>query len=210
MATEKPETICMLWLDIETTGLDPNTCHILEIATIVTDLNLEILEEGPSIVVAQPSEVLDGMNEWCRDTHTRTGLLKESASSVNSLFDAERITGEFLDKYRGEQRLPMCGNSIAFDRAFLEVHMPSLAGSFHYRNIDVSTVKMLARYWYPDLSFKKEGGGNIWTVEGETHHRAIDDIRASIAELKLYRKAFFAGTQSANLRASVTEPKHYY
>lgn len=203
--TTEPEDY-MVWLDLETTGLDPRTCKILEIATIVTNYNLETIEEGPNIIVHQPDDVLDNMNDWCLTQHTKTGLLEASRASDIVERDAEMQVYDFMARYQKARhqkapKPPMCGNTIGFDRAFLCEHMPLLEGAFHYRNVDVSTVKMLVRNWYPDLPLKDAEGRSAWAVghREDDRHRALRDIRTSISELKLYRKAVFVQPGSAKL-----------
>lgn len=171
----------LIWLDMEMTGLDPDTEHVLEIATLVTNAQLEILGEGPDIVVHQPDEILDNMGDWCRDHHGRSGLTEESRRSIVTLAEAEAQTLEFLQRHCEPGKSPLCGNSIGQDRRFIYRHMPALAQFLHYRNVDVSTVKELARRWYPQFT---------GIPKAETH-RALDDIRESLAELKHYRASVF-------------------
>ncbi len=163
------------------TGLDPVNDRILEIATIVTDSQLNILEEGPVIAVHQGDEVLDAMNEWCVNTHGATGLTDRVRASTISERQAEQITLDFLRKHVDQGISPMCGNSIGQDRRFLWRYMSELNDYFHYRNIDVSTLKELARRWKPELltQFSKKGT-----------HLALEDIRESIDELRFYRQHF--------------------
>ncbi len=171
----------LIWIDLEMTGLDPRTDRILEIACIVTDANLNVLAEGPVIAVHQPDSVLESMNEWCIDTHAKTGLTDRVRSSTISEADAELMVVDFLNQYSVIGASPMCGNTIGQDRRFLFNYMPQLHDFFHYRNIDVSTLKELARRWKPELltQFTKAGT-----------HRALDDIRESIDEMKFYREHF--------------------
>lgn len=171
----------LIWIDLEMTGLDPVNDRILEIATIVTDGQLNILEEGPVIAVHQSDEVLDIMNEWCVNTHGATGLTDRVRASTISESQAEQITLDFLRKHIDQGISPMCGNSIGQDRRFLWRYMPELNDYFHYRNIDVSTLKELARRWKPELltQFSKKGT-----------HLALEDIRESIDELRFYRQNF--------------------
>ncbi len=163
------------------TGLDPVNDRILEIATIVTDGQLNILEEGPVIAVHQGDEVLNAMNEWCVNTHGATGLTDRVRASTISEQQAEQNTLDFLRKHVDQGISPMCGNSIGQDRRFLWRYMPELNDYFHYRNIDVSTLKELARRWKPELltQFSKKGT-----------HLALEDIRESIDELRFYRQHF--------------------
>lgn len=169
----------LIWLDLEMTGLDPFRDQILEIATIITDGELRILAEGPVIAVHQPEGVLGGLDEWNRQHHGGSGLLDRVRASSHGLGDAESNTLAFLSRYVGAGKSPLCGNSICQDRRFLARLMPRLEGYFHYRNLDVSTVKILAQRWAPEVAeaFKKDGT-----------HQALEDIRESIAELRHYRE----------------------
>lgn len=172
----------LVWIDLEMTGLEPDVDRIIEIATIITDADLNILAEGPVIAVHQPDSVLAQMDEWCTNTHGSTGLTQRVKESQVSEADAERQTIEFISNYVDKGVSPLCGNSIGQDRRFLVKYMKSLEAFFHYRNLDVSTVKELARRWKPEVasSFKKKGV-----------HLALDDIRESIGELQHYREHFF-------------------
>lgn len=173
----------LIWIDLEMTGLDPLSDRIIEIATIVTDKNLNVLDEGPSVVVHQGDDMLDGMDEWCTTQHGKTGLTDRVRHSSISEDTAEAVTIAFLQKYVPEGKSPMCGNSICQDRRFLARWMPSLEMYFHYRNLDVSTLKELATRWSPQSleGFTKTG-----------NHLAMDDIRDSIDELKHYRKTMLS------------------
>ena len=168
----------LIWIDLEMTGLDCQTDQIIEIATIVTDEQLNILEEGPVFAIQTSPEHLSAMDEWNTKTHTESGLVRRCLHSHTSLRDAETKTLEFLKKHLEPNRSPMCGNSICQDRRFLARQMPELEAFFHYRNLDVSTLKELAVRWAPELvnAFKKEAS-----------HQALADIRESIEELKHYR-----------------------
>ena len=168
----------LLWLDLEMTGLSPQDDRILEIATVVTDPQLQELEEGPVFAIHQPPEVLAGMNEWCREQHGKSGLVERVRASDSTLGQAEAATLRFARKYLQPGRSPLCGSSISLDRRFLELYMPRLHNFFHYRNLDVSTLKELAHRWYPEVahSFKKE-----------SRHLAMADIHDSIEELRHYR-----------------------
>lgn len=172
----------LIWIDLEMTGLEPDRCHIIEIATIVTDADLNIIAEGPVLAVHQPESVLAEMDDWCTTTHGGTGLTDRVRASQISEAEAEQQTIEFLAQYVAAGASPICGNSIGQDRRFLVKYMPRLHDYFHYRNLDVSTVKELARRWRPELleNFTKQGT-----------HLALDDIRESIAELQHYRTHFF-------------------
>ncbi len=171
----------LVWIDMEMTGLNPDTDQILEIATIVTDSDLNVIAEGPVIAVHQPDEVLDAMDDWCTKTHGESGLTDRVKRSTISLAEAERQTLEFLEKYVQKGESPLCGNSVGQDRRFMYRYMPELESFLHYRIIDVSTLKELAKRWNPDAL-------NGFTKAGT--HKALDDIRESIAELAHYRKTF--------------------
>lgn len=171
----------LIWVDLEMTGLDPETDVVLEIATIVTDKDLNILEEGPVIAIHQPDEVLDNMNEWCVVQHGKSGLTERVRQSTINEDQASEITLEFLKKWIDEGKSPMCGNSICQDRRFMVKHMPKLEAYFHYRHIDVSTLKELARRWKPSILNGLSKGGA---------HLALDDIRESIEECRYYREHF--------------------
>ncbi|MGB0732164.1 MAG: oligoribonuclease [Pontibacterium sp.] len=172
----------LVWIDLEMTGLNPDTDYIIEIATIVTDSDLNVLAEGPNLVIHQPDSVLDQMDEWCTNQHGKTGLTQRVKDSVLSEREAEQQTIEFLMEYVERGASPICGNSIGQDRRFLFRHMPELEAFFHYRNLDVSSVKELARRWRPDV---------LDGVVKQGTHLALDDIRDSINELKHYRDTFF-------------------
>ncbi|WP_252120561.1 oligoribonuclease [Candidatus Chromulinivorax destructor] len=171
----------LIWIDLEMTGLDPVKDKILEIATIVTDDELNIIAEGPNLVIYQPNEVLAEMNEWCQIQHNKTGLVKAVQESEVSLEEAEQLTLEFLYEHCDENSTPMCGNSVWQDKLFIQQHMPDLAKFFHYRILDVSSIKLVINRWTKKYKlFKKL----------ETH-RALDDIKESIGELKCYKENFF-------------------
>ncbi|WP_134559076.1 oligoribonuclease [Pseudomonas aeruginosa] len=171
----------LIWIDLEMTGLDPDRDVIIEMATIVTDSDLNTLAEGPVIAIHQPEEILAGMDEWNTRQHGQSGLTQRVRESTVSMAEAEAQTLSFLEQWVPKRSSPICGNSICQDRRFLYRHMPRLEGYFHYRNLDVSTLKELAARWAPQVreSFKK---GNT--------HLALDDIRESIAELRHYRDHF--------------------
>lgn len=171
----------LIWIDLEMTGLDTDNDVIIEIATIITDSQLKILAEGPAIAVKQPDALLDGMDEWNTRQHNQSGLVQRVKDSVVSLAEAEQMTLEFVSKWVPAGRSPMCGNSICQDRRFLHRGMPNLEQFFHYRNLDVSTLKELAARWAPTV---RDG------FQKESSHLAMDDIRDSIAELQHYRKHF--------------------
>lgn len=171
----------LIWIDLEMTGLNPDTDVIIEIATIVTDSNLNVLAEGPVIAVHQSDEVLAGMDEWNTKQHGGSGLTQRVRESKISAAEAEAQTIAFLEQWVPANSSPICGNSICQDRRFLYRHMGKLEAYFHYRNLDVSTLKELVTRWAPQVhnGFKKSGA-----------HLAMDDIRDSIAELKHYREHF--------------------
>ncbi len=172
----------LVWIDLEMTGLDPEKERIIEMATIVTDSDLNLVAEGPVIAIHQSDSLLDAMDEWCTKTHGENGLTQRVKDSKVSEREAELETIEFLKQHVEPGKSPLCGNSIGQDRRFLVKYMPELEGFFHYRNLDVSTIKELARRWRPDVlaGVKKKGS-----------HLALDDIRDSINELRHYRETFF-------------------
>ncbi len=171
----------LIWIDLEMTGLEPDKDVIIEIATIVTDAELEVVAEGPTLAIHQPDDVLDAMDNWNTRQHGGSGLVDRVRASKVSCANAEQQTLEFLREHLGANQSPMCGNSICQDRRFMANYMPQLEAFFHYRNLDVSTLKELARRWKPEIlpGFKKQGS-----------HLAMDDIKDSIAELKYYREQF--------------------
>jgi oligoribonuclease len=181
----------LVWMDLEMTGLDATRDVIVEIATIVTDDDLTIADEGPDLVVHQDDDVLARMDPFVLDMHTRSGLLEAIKASTISLDDAGAETLAFIKKYVPvPNSVPLCGNSIGMDRRFLAAYLPEIENWLHYRSIDVSSVKELVRRWYPQV--KNDLPKKLGT------HRALDDIRASINELKFYReRAFLPATVAA-------------
>jgi len=178
-----PSSDYLIWIDLEMTGLKPDVDVIIEMATIVTDAQLDIVCEGPVIAIHQPDAVLDAMDEWNKRTHGASGLIARVRESKYTMASAEKRTMEFLNALVEPNSSPMCGNSICQDRRFLARHMPTLEKFFHYRNLDVSTVKELARRWAPGIlgGFSKQG-----------EHKALADIQESIRELAFYRQHLFA------------------
>ena len=174
----------LAWMDLEMTGLDPACHRIVEIATLLTDDQLEVVAEGPDLVIATPSEDLDAMEDVVRTMHIKSGLLAAIEASAVTVGEAADATLAFLRHHIPDARtVPLCGNSIGTDRRFLAAHMPEVDAHLHYRSVDVSTVKELARRWYPaaySAAPKKAGG-----------HRALDDIAESVAELRHYRATVF-------------------
>ncbi len=171
----------LIWIDLEMTGLEPQQDQIIEVATVVTDAELAILAQGPVIAIHQPDAIMNSMDEWNTRHHGDSGLTSRVRSSNSSMSDAEQETLKFLRQYVISGKSPMCGNSICQDRRFMARLMPELEAFFHYRNLDVSTLKELARLWKPELvgGFVKKGA-----------HLALDDILESIDELNYYRASF--------------------
>ena len=169
----------LIWIDLEMTGLDTFNDVIIEIATVVTDKELNILAEGPVVAIHQANEILDAMDEWNTKQHGGSGLIKRIQESSATVEQAEQETIDFLKPYVSKGKSPMCGNSICQDRRFMARLMPELEAYFHYRNLDVSTLKELAQRWKPEIldQFEKKGS-----------HLAMDDILESIAEMKFYRE----------------------
>lgn len=172
----------LIWIDLEMTGLDPETHKIIEIATIVTDSELNILAEGPVLAIHQPESELAKMDEWCTTTHTNSGLVERIRHDSVSEQEAIKQTIAFLEQWVPKGKSPICGNSVGQDRRFLVKYMPELDEYFHYRYLDVSTIKELTRRWQPEIlqGFHKKGS-----------HLALDDIRESIGELQYYRETVF-------------------
>jgi oligoribonuclease len=172
----------LVWIDLEMTGLDPDRDRIIEIATVVTDKELTVIAEGPVLAVHQSDDVLGAMDEWNTRQHSSSGLTERVRSSTITESDAERLTLEFLRQHVDQGTSPICGNSICQDRRFLVRHMPELAAFFHYRNLDVSTLKILAKLWLPEVSAR---------FEKKSVHLAMADIHDSIRELRFYREHLF-------------------
>ena len=176
----------LIWIDLEMTGLDTQNDLILEIATVVTDAQLNIIAEGPALAIHQSDEVLAGMDDWNQRQHGRSGLIERVRRSDYDEHRAEQATLEFLSQHVAKSASPMCGNSICQDRRFLARCMPELEAYFHYRNLDVSTLKELAKRWYPGMKgFSKSSA-----------HLALDDIRDSIEELRYYRQQLFVSADA--------------
>lgn len=171
----------LIWIDLEMTGLDPERDRIIELATVVTDSQLNIIAEGPVFAISQSKTLLDGMDSWNTKQHNQSGLVNRVLQSEIAEAQAEQLTLEFLKPYLDKGKSPMCGNSICQDRRFLYKYMPDLAAFFHYRNLDVSTLKELAIRWKPEL---------LRGIVKESKHLALDDIKDSIAELVYYRQHF--------------------
>lgn len=171
----------LIWIDLEMTGLNPDTDTIIEIATIVTDSKLNTIAEGPVLAIHQPDEILDGMDNWNTKHHTESGLVERVRESAVTMAEAEMQTLEFLKQHVEAGKSPMCGNSICQDRRFLFRLMPQLEKFFHYRHLDVSTLKELALRWKPQVA---EG------IKKDSKHLALDDIRDSIEEMRYYREHF--------------------
>lgn len=171
----------LIWIDLEMTGLNPDSDLIIEIATIITDQNLNILAQGPVLAVHQSDAALAAMDDWNQQHHGQSGLIERVKASTINDAEAERQTIDFLKQWAPEYTSPLCGNSIGQDRRFLWRYMPKLEAYFHYRNIDVSTLKELASRWAPQI---KEG------FKKQSSHQALDDIIESIEELRYYREHF--------------------
>lgn len=171
----------LVWLDMEMTGLDPERERIIEVAVVVTDAHLEIIAEGPVLVIHQPDSLLDAMDNWNRSTHGKSGLIDKVKASTLTEAEAEQQLLAFLRQYVPPGKSPLCGNTIGQDRRFMVRYMPELEAFFHYRNLDVSTLKELARRWKPEVykGFVKH-----------SRHEALADIHESIEEMKYYREHF--------------------
>jgi oligoribonuclease len=173
----------LVWIDLEMSGLDPDRCVILEVATVVTDEDLNVVEEGPDLVVHHDEEALETLSDWSREHFGKSGLLDRVRASPLGVAEVEARTLEFLRRHVAPRTSPICGNSVHMDRHFLWRRMRALHDFFHYRNLDVSTLKELLRRWYP---------GRFSPPEKAGAHVALEDVRESIAELRYYRDAFFS------------------
>lgn len=180
-ATIRPNEFNLVWIDMEMTGLDPEKDRIIEVAMVITDSHLNLLAEAPVFVIHQSDQLLDGMDNWNKSTHGRSGLIDRVKASVVTEAEAEAALLEFARKYVPAGKSPMCGNTICQDRRFMARTMPKLEAFFHYRNLDVSTLKELCKRWKPDVAggFKKQ-----------QKHTALADITESIEELRYYREHF--------------------
>ncbi|KAF2077834.1 hypothetical protein CYY_000879 [Polysphondylium violaceum] len=179
--TERSQRI--LWVDLEMTGLDLKKDAIIEMACIITDKDLNIIEKGPDIVIHQSDELLNSMDDWCTKTHGGSGLTKKVQDSKISTKEAEQIMVDFVKKHIDKRTVPLAGNSIGTDRNFLEKEMPLFSQYFHYRVIDVSSIKECAKRWFPNILKQ--------SPQKQNTHRALDDIEESIQELKYYRSSLF-------------------
>ncbi|QOR39626.1 oligoribonuclease [Billgrantia diversa] len=179
--TSAPREDLLVWIDLEMTGLEPERERIIEVATLITDSDLNLIAEGPVLAVHQSDDLLAAMDDWNQKTHGESGLVERVKQSRIDTAEAERQTLEFLQQYVVSGSSPMCGNSVHQDRRFLEREMPGLLGFFHYRNLDVSTLKELAKRWNP---------GALAGFSKRNTHQALDDIRESLAELAHYRTTF--------------------
>jgi oligoribonuclease len=173
----------LVWIDLEMTGLDPDTCFIIEIASLVTDSDLNLIAEGPNLVIYNSEEQLQSLSDWCKDTFGKSGLIERVRNSTTSAQDAEAETLEFLREHTSKGSSPLCGNSVHNDRAFLWRHMRELHDHLHYRNVDVSTLKDLLTRWHPE---------EYCPPNKRDSHQALVDIRESVEELRYYRSAFIA------------------
>jgi oligoribonuclease len=191
--------IVLVWMDLEMTGLDPATNVIVEIATLITDDELNIVAEGPDLVVHATEDQLAAMEQVVVDMHTRSGLLDQIRASTLTLADAGTQTLEFITQHVPQPRsVPLCGNSIGMDRRFLDAYLPDIENHLHYRSVDVSSVKELVRRWYPSVLGLR--------VQKQGTHRALDDIRESVAELRFYREHVFLPAEVRPAGAPSAEP----
>ncbi len=171
----------LVWIDLEMTGLDPERHVVIEIATVITDGDLNVLAEGPAAAIARSRDELGRIDEWSRKAHTSSGLLRRVRASAIGVAEAERMTLDFVKGWVEPREAPLCGNSVHHDRLFLMREMPELESYLHYRIVDVSSLKELVRRWRPELKLPVKRGS----------HRALDDIRESIEELRFYRRQVF-------------------
>jgi oligoribonuclease len=178
----------LIWIDLEMTGLIPESDRIIEIATIITNTDLQVIAEGPVLAIHQSAEVMAGLDDWNKRHHGASGLIERVRLSLNNESEAERATLKFLSQYCESGFSPMCGNSICQDRRFLARYMPALENFFHYRNLDVSSIKELAKRWRPDIA---DG------LTKQSAHIALEDIKDSIEELRHYREHFFRTGKNA-------------
>jgi oligoribonuclease len=176
-----PLTTPLIWVDLEMTGLDPERCVILEIASLITDGMLEVIAEGPNLAIHHPEEILQNMEPWSSEQHQKSGLLERAKNSAYDQRRAEQETLAFLSRHCKAGESPLCGNSVWQDRRFLVRYMPELEGFLHYRNVDVSSIKELVQRWYPSAP----------PYEKNKDHLALGDIRESVKELRYYREKFF-------------------
>jgi oligoribonuclease len=189
----------LVWMDLEMTGLDPSRDVIVEIATLVTDDELQVVAEGPDLVVHQPDEVLAAMDPFVVEMHTRSGLLDAIKASTVTLDEAGAATLAFIKEHVPEAgKVPLCGNSIGTDRRFLAAYLPDIENWLHYRSIDVSSVKELVRRWYPAVADARSNKAGS--------HRALDDIRQSVDELRYYREHVFVPAATVEAEQVVIEP----
>lgn len=177
-----PDERNLIWLDLEMTGLDPEKDKVLEIATVVTDGQLNVLAEGPCLAIHQPGDILDGMDPWCVEQHGKSGLTQRCRDSKFTVLDAQARTLEFLAPLCAAGKSPLCGNTIGQDRRFLVKYMPRLHDFFHYRSIDVSSIKELVARWYPEAKY---------VYSKSKAHLSLADVHESIDELRHYRKTVF-------------------
>lgn len=174
----------IVWIDLEMTGLDLQRDRIIEMACIITDKNLNVIAKAPSLIIKQPNNLLDSMNDWCKEHHGKSGLVDEVKKSELTQVDAEQKMLKFVQNYTPKSACPLAGNSVHVDKMFLEKYMPNFMKHFNYRIIDVSSIKELCRRWYPSAYHT--------APRKALTHRALDDIQESIEELKYYRKVIFA------------------
>ncbi len=172
----------LVWMDLEMTGLDPKTCTILEVATLITDKDLNLIAQGPTLAIHQEESVLAAMDDWNKEHHGNSGLLKAVRGSQISLAEAEQMTLDFIALHCGPKKSPLCGNTIYQDRRFLTEYMPKLESYLHYRLVDVSTIKELVKRWY---------GPEFQAPLKKQTHKALEDILETIEELKFYRRTVF-------------------